>query len=564
MAEQQTVLLENAESLLFGEILVKKGFCKQDDVVQGLEVQQRVGGRIGSILLNLGAITEEQLIAALSLQFTIPLLRTENQTVKPVSQKGINSSFFRHFKLCLVTAGDDELILVVSNPLALEAISRVELSAGKPLPLLLASDAEVEELLNTLEENGEEQGFKGEEYGFDDEIEKLRELASEAPVIKLVNRVVSLAVESRASDIHFELFKVKPRVRIRIDGILQTVERIPQSQQLAVIARLKLISGMNIAENRLPQDGRISLRIAGKEIDIRASSAPTSFGESFVLRILGKEDISYSLDSLGFYPDHLQRVRGLVTKSHGILLTTGPTGSGKTTTLYSVLSELNSEQTKIITVEDPVEYELEGVNQIQVQEKIDYTFANALRSILRQDPDIIMIGEIRDRETAEIAVQSALTGHLVLSTLHTNNALSSITRLVDMGIEPFLLKAAVSGLMAQRLVRKLCPHCAVKLSESDFSLLNKKYKIDHLLNQHPEITPNPLKAAGCSKCNNTGYLGRLVIAEITPFGEDMKAALDNGWVEEINVYNQRNMFQDGLLKFVEGRTTIDEVIQATG
>lgn len=555
---------QNDSSLMFGEILVKRAFCKQEDIEQGLEVQERVGGRIGGILLNLGAITEEQLLGTLSLQFDIPLFRHTKHSLKPLFPEGVKVSFLRHFKLCTMTTVENESWLVVSNPLALEAIGRVELSLGKELPLLLGSEAEVEDLLNSLEHETGELTQDNANLVFDDEIEKLKELASEAPVIKLVNRVVSLAVESRASDIHFELFKVKPRVRIRIDGILKEIERIPTSQQLAVIARLKLISGMNIAENRLPQDGRISLRIAGKEIDIRASSAPTSFGESFVLRILGKEDISYSLDSLGFYPDHLQLVRELVTRSNGILLTTGPTGSGKTTTLYSVLSELNSEQTKIITVEDPVEYELEGVNQIHVQEKINYTFANALRSILRQDPDIIMIGEIRDKETAEIAIQSSLTGHLVLSTLHTNNALSSITRLMDMGIETFLLKAAISGLMAQRLVRKICNHCCEEFDSYD--ILNKKYNIDELISCYPgDIHVSPKKAVGCPDCNHTGYRGRLVIAEIAPFDESMREALDEGkWSENLGKYNHRTMMEDGLLKFAEGRTTIDEIMQAIG
>jgi general secretion pathway protein E len=394
----------------------------------------------------------------------------------------------------------------------------------------------------------------------DEEIDKLKELASEAPVIKLVNNVLSKAMELNASDIHFESLRGAMKVRLRVDGILVTVDVVAQALKLAVITRLKLVSGMNIAENRIPQDGRISLRIAGKEIDIRASSVPTQFGESMVLRLLGKEDIDYSLESLGFLPDQIQLITGLTQKTSGVFLTTGPTGSGKTTTLYAVLSLLNSDRVKIITVENPVEYEFKGISQINIRPEIDYTFASALRSILRQDPDIIMVGEIRDGETADIAMQAALTGHLVVSTLHTNSALASITRLLDMGSEMFLLKSTIIGIMAQRLVRRLCPACA---REDSFpEELAARYDVYRILNEFPELKQTPRRAVGCTLCNGSGYRGRMVIAEIAPFTAEVHAIFDEDKsFDDMNRLGYRTMMQDGLVKVMGGWTTLEEVLR---
>ncbi len=551
--------LEEQPTVLFGEILVASGVCSQTDVEQGLDIQEKVGGRLGSILLNMGAITEEHFLQALSSQLNVPLFR-EAADLSPVVPDSLEKSFLAETKTCLCTDRENNFVLVVADPLAVEHISRIELTVGRPLDLFLAGESELDGLLNALSESIDSFSTSSADVEFDNELDRLKELASEAPVIKLVNRIISRAVELQSSDIHFELFRKRPRVRLRVDGQLRTYETLPSSLQPAVAARLKLISGMNIAENRLPQDGRISLRVAGKEIDIRASSLPASFGESFVLRLLGKEDISYSLGSLGFFPDHVEMIRQLVQTPNGIYLTTGPTGSGKTTTLYSVLSELNKDDVKIITVEDPAEYDLEGISQIHVQEKINYTFANALRSILRQDPDIIMIGEIRDQETAEIAIQAALTGHLVLSTLHTNSALASVTRLLDMGIKDFLIKSTVTGLMAQRLVRKLCPHCAEPENRDD---LLARFSLADLLQQHPHIRFEPKKAKGCENCHGSGFSGRSVIAEIIPFDEKVQRQLESGqWRDDPNMFGCRTMFEDGLLKVAAGTTSIDEVLQA--
>jgi general secretion pathway protein E len=351
------------------------------------------------------------------------------------------------------------------------------------------------------------------------------------------------------------------KVRMRIDGMLQIADTIPRNLEPAVIARLKLIANMNIAENRLPQDGRISVRIGGEEIDIRASSVPTQFGESFVVRLLGKETVELAIDRIGLYPDQCGAIRQVLANPNGVFLTTGPTGSGKTTTLYAMLSELSDEHNKVVTVENPVEYELSSASQINIRPEIDYTFAKALRSILRQDPDIIMVGEIRDLETAEIAVQAALTGHLVFSTLHTNNALDSITRLLDMGVERFLLKACICGLMAQRLVRRLCPACAAP--EAIRAEMRRAYDLDALLAAHPFVTPNPQAAPGCDHCGHSGHKGRQVIAEILPCDAGTAEIFDADSRRTITDFGVRNILQDGLLKVLEGQTSLDEVLRVS-
>ncbi len=539
-----------------GEILVEKGFCSKDDVEKALEIQSSYGGRIGTILLNMGAITEEQLLKALSEQLEIDYYRSiDNIDILKIN---INPDILKENNVYPYREDGKYLYVLTNDPLKVEVFSLLENYTGKQVKVSLTKEENLKQLAVML--NLDEIETEKEFLDIDEEVEKLKELASEAPVIKLVNSLLTKAVEQNATDIHFEALKNIMKVRFRIDGILHTVDTIPQDLKLAVITRLKLISGMNIAENRLPQDGRISVRIAGKEIDIRASSVPTQFGESFVLRLLGKEEIDYSLESLGFYPDHIELIRSITRKPNGIFLTTGPTGSGKTTTLYSILSELNSDSVKIVTVEDPVEYEFKGINQINVKPEIGYTFAKALRSILRQDPDIIMVGEIRDLETAEIAIQASLTGHLVLSTLHTNSALSSISRLLDMGVEFFLLKASIIGLMAQRLVRKLCPYCSYSAELTDE--FRKAYGIDELLEKHPFVKVSPKKSKGCEHCNYTGYRGRTVIAEIVPFDIEVQNRFEKEKnFDRINELGYRSMFQDGILKVVEGLTSLEEVMR---
>ncbi|RMD45753.1 MAG: type II secretion system protein GspE [Aquificota bacterium] len=501
--------------------------------------------------------TEEQLLKALSKQLGLEYIKSVEGF--DVIEINVDHKLLKESNVYPFKEDDKTVYVVTNNPLNLEVFSLIENVTGKQVKVYLTKEENLKQLSVFLEMEdmlAEKDNF----IDIDEEIDKLKEIASEAPVIKLVNNLLSKAVEENASDIHFEALKNVMKVRFRIDGILHTVETIPQDMKLAVITRLKLISGMNIAENRLPQDGRISVKVAGKEIDIRASSVPTQFGESFVLRLLGKENIDYSLESLGFYEDHIKLIRKITRKPNGIFLTTGPTGSGKTTTLYSILSELNSDDVKIITVEDPVEYEFKGINQINVKPDIGYTFANALRSILRQDPDIIMVGEIRDLETAEIAIQASLTGHLVLSTLHTNSALASISRLLDMGVEFFLLKASIIGLMAQRLVRTLCPYCSHEVVLPDE--FKKAYKVEELLEKYPFVKYSPKKAKGCQHCNYTGYKGRTIIAEIAPFDEEVIKRFEKEKnFNKIEELGYRSMFTDGVLKVLEGKTSIEEVIR---
>jgi type II secretory ATPase GspE/PulE/Tfp pilus assembly ATPase PilB-like protein len=541
--------------LLFGQILISNSFCDEESIRRALEVQKGYGGKIGSLLLNMGAITEDQLLETLSAQLDIPYIRSvEGMTLLHLP---IDASFLREQNLFPYHETSDSVSILTTNPLNSSAFSLIETLTGKKVHPALVREEPLKQLLMLVDE---ELVTSTSYLDADEEIDKLKELASEAPVIKLVNNTLSKAMELNASDIHFESLRGAMKVRLRVDGILTTIDVVAQSLKLAVITRLKLISGMDIAENRIPQDGRISLRIAGKEIDIRASSVPTQFGESLVLRLLGKEDIDYSLESLGFLPDQIQLIAALTQRTSGVFLTTGPTGSGKTTTLYAVLSRLNSDSVKIITVENPVEYEFKGISQINIRPEIDYTFASALRSILRQDPDIIMVGEIRDGETAEIAMQAALTGHLVVSTLHTNSALASIARLLDMGSEMFLLKSTIVGIMAQRLVRRLCQACA---KESTFpEELAVRHDIYRLLKDFPELKQTPRSAAGCPQCNGTGYRGRMVIAEIAPFNTEVQAFFEaDKSFDDMNRIGYRTMMQDGLVKVMGGWTTLEEVLR---
>jgi type II secretory ATPase GspE/PulE/Tfp pilus assembly ATPase PilB-like protein len=540
---------------LFGQILLAKSFCDEESLKRALDVQKGYGGKIGSILLNMGAITEDQLLETLSSQLEIPYLRSVEGMA--LHHLPLDVRFLREQNLFPYQETPDSVSILTTNPLNSSAFSLIETLTGKVVRVALVREEPLKQLLMALDE---ELVASTSYLDADEEIDKLKELASEAPVIKLVNNVLSKAMELNASDIHFESLRGAMKVRLRVDGILTTIDVVVQSLKLAVITRLKLISGMNIAEHRIPQDGRISLRIAGKEIDIRASSVPTQFGESLVLRLLGKEDIDYSLESLGFLPDQIRLIAGLTEKTSGVFLTTGPTGSGKTTTLYAVLSLLNSDRVKIITVENPVEYEFKGISQINIRPEIDYTFANALRSILRQDPDIIMVGEIRDGETAEIAMQAALTGHLVVSTLHTNSALASIARLLDMGSEMFLLKSTIIGVMAQRLVRRLCPACAVAAQFPEE--LATRYDLRRILKDFPELKQTPRRAAGCLQCNGSGYRGRMVIAEIAPFDAEVQALFEaDKSFNDMNRIGYRTMMQDGLIKVMGGWTTLEEVLR---
>jgi general secretion pathway protein E len=466
---------------------------------------------------------------------------------------------------------DKAVTVIMSNPLDFYTIDAIRLATSNEVHLLAGRENEILEAIErsygagaTSMEKIIEDTETVPEYREEDEenVDHLRDMASEGPVIRLVNLIITRAIEWRASDIHFEPFEEQFRVRYRIDGVLHDVESPPKRLQAAIVSRVKIMAKLNIAERRLPQDGRIMLRVKGKEIDFRVSSIPTIHGESIVLRILDKSSIVLDIEALGFPEDTMAGFTDLIQRPHGIILVTGPTGSGKTTTLYCALEKINSPDKKIITVEDPVEYQLKGINQIQVKPAIGLTFANSLRSIVRQDPDVILIGEIRDAETAEIAIHSALTGHLVLTTLHTNDAPSAITRLIDMGTEDYLLSSTVIGILAQRLVRVACPYCQEPYIPSPAVLKEMKLSSADLAG----LKISQVK--GCEKCSNTGYRGRQGIFEFLRINDDIQKLIlgkkDSNIIREAARKNGlRTLREDGWLKVKQGITTIPEVLRVT-
>ncbi len=537
----------------FEDILLAENRCTKEDIEQAYSIRKEYGGQIGNILLNLGSISDIVYVEVLAKQYGFKLYKSFNEEPNIVNIEGIVTEYFILNNIFPIKQDEKSLCVVTHDPLQSSAFATIESTAKKQLIIYLATEEELRQIKELYERSDEED----EEDIFEDEVDKLKELASEAPVIKLVNNIFSKAVNAYVSDIHFESYKHGIKVRFRIDGVLQTIDTIPNKLKQAVTARLKLISKMNISENRLPQDGRISIKISSQEIDIRSSSVPTAFGESFVLRFLGNDAIDLNIDNMGFHQDNLKLLKEMLKKPNGILLTTGPTGSGKTSTLYAALNYINSDAIKIITVEDPVEYQLDGISQIQVKANIDYTFANALRSILRQDPDVILIGEIRDTETAKIAIQSALTGHLVLSTLHTNSAIGAVSRLLDMGMEYFLLKSSIVGLMAQRLTRRLCVHCK---EPTEITPAQKNaYNVENLA-KYIESAYNPCRAVGCKECNYTGYKGRMPIMEIIPFDDAVIKELDkNKDFKDIQKLGYRTLHDDAVIKFLEGSISLDEV-----
>ena len=540
----------------FEDILLAEKKCTQDDIEQAYSIRKEYGGQIGNILLNLGSISDMVYVEVLAKQYNFKLYRSFSSKPDIISIAGLVTDYFILNNIFPIKQDEKSLYVVTHNPLQSSALATIESAVKKQLIIYLATEEELRQIKDLYESNDEEED---EEDVFEDEVDKLKEIASEAPVIKLVNNIFSKAVNAYVSDIHFESYKYGIKVRFRIDGVLQTMDTIPNKLKQAVTARLKLISKMNISENRLPQDGRISIKISSQEIDIRSSSVPTAFGESFVLRFLGNDSIDLNIDNMGFHQDNLKLLKEMLKKPNGILLTTGPTGSGKTSTLYAALNYINDDAVKIITVEDPVEYQLDGISQIQVKANIDYTFANALRSILRQDPDVILIGEIRDTETAKIAIQSALTGHLVLSTLHTNSAIGAISRLLDMEIEYFLLKSSIVGLMAQRLARRLCVHCKKPIAITPAQ--KNAYDIQRL-SKYIESAYNPCQAIGCKECNYTGYKGRIPIVEIIPFNDAVIKELDeNKDFKDIQKLGYRTLQDDAVIKFLEGNISLDEVVK---
>lgn len=505
-----------------GDLLVDCGKLSQEKLMEELEKQRLNGKRLGEILIEDNIVTEADIINILQVQLGLKRIKPDHVEIDSEAVKAISENLARKYILMPISFYKDKIYVAMSDPLNIFALDDVKLSSGhEVVPLISTKD----EIMKAIEKNYSSQHVENvvNEIAKEDSEQKQQEAKEKevsdnevknAPVVKLVDSIIDNAVKARASDIHIEPFENFVKVRYRIDGELQEVLRVKKDIVGALTTRVKILSGMNIAERRIPQDGRILTKVNGKEIDLRVSDLPTIHGEKIVIRILKRDGFLLGRDKLGMGSDDLEKLNRIMSSPYGIILVTGPTGSGKSTTLYTILSELNKTSTNIITVEDPVEYMMEGVNQVNVNTKAGLTFASGLRSILRQDPDIIMIGEIRDNETAEIAVRSAITGHLVLSTIHTNDAPSTIVRLIDMDIEPFLIATSLSGIIAQRLVRRICPNCA---KEYDASSYEKK-----MLGVSEETPLKLKKGTGCSYCNNTGYRGRVGVHEVLEITKEIR------------------------------------------
>jgi general secretion pathway protein E len=553
-----------------GELLVEQGKISERDVERTLLAQSEMGDLFGQVLVKLGLVSEQDVAAALSEQLGIPLLVAADYPEAPIQLDGVAQDFlFANAVVPVELSGSDVRFAaaVPQDPFLEKALT---MALDRPVTIQLGLESDISRAIQLYLQQAEDEGEEslgGDRFGgqSDDEfIEHLKDLASEAPVIRLVNQIIHRAVDMGASDIHVEPFEDGLHLRYRVDGVLQDYpDPPPPDLAPAIASRIKLLSQMNIAERRLPQDGRIMTRVKGHELDLRVSTIPTVHGESVVMRVLDRESIRLSLPAMGFSEDTLARYQELLSRPHGVLLVTGPTGSGKTTTLYASLASLNSDALKIITVEDPVEYQLQGVNQIQVQSQIDLSFARALRAILRQDPDIIMIGEMRDTETAQIGVQSALTGHLVLSTLHTNTAAGAITRLEDMGVERYLISSSVNGVLAQRLVRTLCTDCREPV-ELDLDTLQQT----GLGRFMPPGERTVYRAAGCEACMQTGYAGRTGIHELFVLDDEMHRVIMSGADATLLHAAARRqgmvtLYEDGLRKVAAGRTAMEEVLRVT-
>jgi len=554
-----------------GELFVERGKLSRPALARALHVQAESGESFCSILTSLGFVAERDLAEALAERLGVALVGAEDFPSAPPLEDRVSLKFLKQARVVPLHDDGARLALAMANPLDRFTVQAMELIANKPVEPRVAPAADIERAIERLYGEGAASGLEDglaevgalDDTGADEDIQRLRDLASEAPVIRLVNQLIARAVEARASDIHIEPFEGTLRVRLRIDGVLRDVDPPPARLRAAVTSRIKIMARLNIAERRLPQDGRVKITLRGREIDLRIATLPTMHGESVVMRILDRGSVELDFAALGFEGRELDAYLEALRRPNGILLVTGPTGSGKTTTLYASLLRLNTGVSKIITVEDPIEYQLEGVNQVQVKPQIGLSFANVLRSILRQDPDIVMVGEMRDLETAEIAVQAALTGHLVLSTLHTNDAAGTITRLLDMGVENYLLTSTTNAIAAQRLVRQLCVHC------------REPYALRPELAEQLELDPDEVggdpvlyRARGCPRCNHSGYFGRTGILELLVMNDAVREAVlrraEAREIERAAVRSgMRTLYRHGLAKALAGITSLEEVLRVT-
>ena len=538
-----------------GEILIEKRLITQEDLDRALELQRERGDKLGKILVDLGFVANRDVLASLSEQLQVPLLTIEGPPAISPETESLSPKFLRQFRCLPVALRDHTVLLAMADPLDFETRATVASCTGLAVEAGIAPEQEILDAIDKFYgQTSKNETEVTTPIGDTEDLEHLRDMASEAPVIRLVNAMIAQAVEKRASDIHIEPFEKEFRVRYRIDGVLVSQEPPPREFKAAIISRVKLMARLNIAERRLPQDGRIKIKTLGREVDLRVSTLPTLYGESVVMRLLDRSAGDfYDLERLGFDQHMLSRMEYYTSLPHGIFMVTGPTGSGKSTTLYSALKRINQSDKKIITIEDPVEYQMDGINQIHVNPQIGLTFAAGLRHIVRQDPDVIMVGEIRDRETADIAIRAALTGHFVYSTLHTNDAPSAISRLTDMGVENYLITSSLVSVLAQRLVRVICKDCKQSAGT--------------------RITPDGetievFRGAGCETCFGTGFRGRIGIFELMELDEELRGAImrneDASKITNLaRRHGMRNLREDGWLKVRHGVSTAEEVMRVT-
>ncbi len=554
-----------------GEMLLKGNIITQEQLRTALDTQKKTRERIGSVLVKAGSIQESELLSFLGRQFNIPVVDLSKHEIDPEVVRLLPEEMVQKNLALPINRVGAKLIVAVADPSNMAILDAIGFKTGYAVELVLASEKEIASAINKffdqslefkdiISELDEELDFVHEEEVDVSEIERGLD---DAPVVKLVNFILTDAIKRRASDIHVEPYEKEFRVRYRVDGVMYEMMRPPLKMRNAISSRLKILASLDIAERRLPQDGRIKLKVGkGKEMDFRVSTLPTIYGEKTVLRLLDKSSLQLDMTKLGFETDQLKDFTEAIHLPYGMVLVTGPTGSGKTTTLYSALSDLNKTSENISTCEDPVEYNFAGINQVHVREEIGLTFASALRSFLRQDPDIIMVGEIRDYETAEIGVKAALTGHLVLSTLHTNDAPSTVTRLLNMGIEPFLVSSSLNLIVAQRLTRRVCANCSEEIKIPPKALVDAGMKADRL--KHVQLR----KGKGCEECNRTGFRGRVALYEVMPVREEIKDLVLRGGSaldikRETIRLGMKTLRQAGLTKVEEGMTTLDEVLRVT-
>lgn len=569
----EVLKLAKPEKKRLGDLLVESNLITQSQLMEALRIQKEMGVRLGQALIQLGFVTQQSINEVLEFQLGIPQVALHKLRLDPKVVKTISGDLARRHKIIPIEKKDNTIRLAMVDPLNLVAFDDVKMETGFEVEPVIATELEVDRIISRYfgltdsvkQAFGDKfQEMQKQSTGITDtiDLDELANATDEAPIAKAVNAIIQQSIKEKASDIHIEPAERQVRVRYRIDGILQDMMELPKQTHPSLVSRIKIMADMDISEKRVPQDGRIQIRSGNNNIDLRISTLPTIFGEKVVIRLLDKSNVLYTVQELGMDAGIEQRFNNTLKQTYGVLLITGPTGSGKTTTLYAALNEINDSQKNIVTVEDPVEYVLDRINQLQVNFKIGMSFANGLRSILRQDPDIIMVGEIRDKETAEIAIRAATTGHLVLSTLHTNDAASTITRLLDLEIEPFLVASALIGVLGQRLVRTICPDC-----KKSYTLASEDpWRLFLGVNETEPVTL--YKGNGCSFCNNTGYKGRTAIHEFMPLTKELRSLVGQKASADVikELAREQGMItlkEDGIRKALGGMTTLNEVVRVS-